>query len=60
MTHYVQRSALTLTACGMSRALVAEIGDIETSELQRVACSNCLMVLVAIVDSADAETQRRH
>jgi len=59
MTHYVQRATMTLTACGMSRHLVTEIGDLETSEIEHVERSNCLMVLVAIVESATAKGQRQ-
>ena len=39
-----------MTACGMSRQLAVEIGDIETSEIEHVECSNCLMVLVSMVE----------
>jgi hypothetical protein len=60
MTHYLQRSGVTLTACGMSNQLAAEIGDIESSDIEYVECSNCLMVLVPIVDSVLPEGQRRH
>jgi len=59
MTHYVQRPGVTLTACGMSRQLAVEIGDIETSEIEHVECSNCLMVLVSIVERLP-EAKRRH
>lgn len=59
MTRYVQRSGLRLAACGMSRRLAAEIGDAETSEIEHVGCSNCLMVLVAIFDNTASEWQRR-
>jgi hypothetical protein len=43
----------------MSRRLAAEIGDAETSEIEHVGCSNCLMVLVAIFDNTASEWQRR-